>query len=212
LADGKFINTSETTSKVFTKLFEAQILVAMKPATRDGVNPHFRSKYATIDSILGTLYPILETSNLVVNHFPCVYGLMQRITHTESGEYVESYLDFTPFLEQKGPQALAGMITYMRRYMLTSTFLMVTEDDDGETAQGRGRSQTPSVPTPTLPPAPLSPTIGDVLNDLEATKTTQELLAILDKYDEFRKKCSEEYTEMINNKVDTKKRRFQEGR
>jgi hypothetical protein len=55
----------------------------------------------------------------------------------DSGETIETHLDFEPFIDRKGPQAFGSVNSYMRRYMLVSLFLVATTDDDAEAATVR---------------------------------------------------------------------------
>ena len=57
-----------------------------------------------------------------------------RLIHT-SGQWIESATSATA--KDVDPQAVGSVITYLRRYSLSSMLAIATEDDDGEAAQGR---------------------------------------------------------------------------
>jgi hypothetical protein len=54
----------------------------------------------------------------------------------ESGEWLSQTLTMTA--KDDSPQAIGSTITYARRYALAAVAGVAPEDDDGETAQGRG--------------------------------------------------------------------------
>jgi len=99
--------------------------------TKDGVNPHWKSSYATLNSVWNTIRPILNKNNLIVTQFPDSDGLTTILAHT-SGQFISGYARLA---DVKDPQKQGSSITYMRRYALSSVLGLVTEeDDDGNAA------------------------------------------------------------------------------
>ena len=101
---------------------------------KDGRNPHFKSKYSTIESVIETLKPILNEVGLGVIQ-PAVTGSQPGTVAVETTLYTKEGASHTWKLEmspvQNNPQAAGSVITYLRRYMLVSLFFLVQDDDDG---------------------------------------------------------------------------------
>jgi hypothetical protein len=106
---------------------------------RDGTNPHFKNKYATIESVLDTIESPLNQSGL--GFIQCVHGLelITTIYDTESDERIESKIPL--LLNKQDMQQLGGAITYARRYALVSMLGLEQEDDDGNYASGNNPKQ-----------------------------------------------------------------------
>jgi hypothetical protein len=121
-------------------LSEALLAVQSEALTfqKDKVNPAFKgSRYASTDSILAALLPVLTANGLVLTQMPASAGdqpaLTTRVTHAPTGDYVES--TGLLMLDKQNAQGLGGAITYMRRYAVCSFFGLVEgEDDDGNGA------------------------------------------------------------------------------
>lgn len=130
----------------------AKALVAfnmeVKIIEKDGENPHFKNSYATLDTIIDEVRPILAKHGLVIMQFPGgdgeKYTLRTMLMH-ESGEWIESEpLTMKPV--KNDPQGIGSCTTYARRYSLSAMLSLNTgEDDDGEKAtHGTGSKQEQS--------------------------------------------------------------------
>lgn len=128
------MNTSVECSKVIAALV---VIQEQMQVFKDGTNPHFKSKYATLDQILDTVKPVLKDQGLVAlqsnvtedNKITCVTTIFH-----ESGEWVES--TSTVHAEADKPQKYGSAITYARRYGLaTALGIGLMDDDDGERAE-----------------------------------------------------------------------------
>lgn len=107
---------------------------------RDAINPHFKNKYISLDSLMPQILPLLNENGLILTQLPTNLGpvepvpaLRTRITHVESGEYIE---DIVPLLlDKQNSQGVGSAITYMRRYAVLAILGLVADvDDDGESA------------------------------------------------------------------------------
>ncbi len=116
---------------------------ALKPIAKDGKNPAFRSRYATLDGIMETVRPALAAHGLAV-----VQGVVHpetgeggrlvgitvetRLVHT-SGEWLASVV---PVPVAKGDaHGLGSALSYGRRYGISALLALSTdEDDDGNAA------------------------------------------------------------------------------
>ena len=100
---------------------------------KDSNNPFFKSKYASLSTILENIQKPLTESGLCFSQMPDQTGLTSILIHSESGEYIQATYILTPV--KNDPQSLGSAITYARRYALGSILgLNIDEDDDGNTA------------------------------------------------------------------------------
>ena len=108
---------------------------------KDSTNPHFKSKYASLEDIWSTLRPVFLKHGILVSQVPgCIkegsIEVVTQIIHVASGEFLLS-CGYMP-LGKEGPQAAGSAITYARRYFLCPLLGIVAgEDDDAEQAEGR---------------------------------------------------------------------------
>lgn len=134
------------TSTEINKLSQALSLAqgSLKSAEKDGVNPHFRSNYATLASVIDTIREPLYKNGLAIIQSPDIseggIKLVNRLVH-ESGQWIETAYPIKPV--QDTPQAWGSAITYARRYCLMSILAVAAEDDDG-TAATQPRTQPPT--------------------------------------------------------------------
>lgn len=99
--------------------------------TKDGVNPHFKSTFATLPNVIETTREPLQKHGLSFAQFPDGDGLATIVMHT-SGEWIKATAKLT--IEKPTPQAHQSAITYMRRNALLAVLGLPAEDDDGEEA------------------------------------------------------------------------------
>lgn len=116
----------------------AMILARAKfPAIhKNKLNPHFKNKYASLDSIIDAITPALcEAGVLLIQPTIIRDGLIilsTQLIHGESGESIESELIVPP---QSDPQKLGSALTYYRRFSICSLLsIAADDDDDGDTA------------------------------------------------------------------------------
>lgn len=129
------MNQSENINELVTALSKAQ--GAISPAIKDSLNPHFKSKYADLNSVWEACRTQLSTNGLAViqtmNYDE--KGQLQLITTLahSSGQWIKSFL---PVLTNKNDaQGIGSALTYMRRYSLSAIAGISTDvDDDGEAA------------------------------------------------------------------------------
>ena len=107
------------------------------PIHKNKVNPHFKSKYATLDEILEAIAPALLANNLLLIQPTIVKDnstvLKTILIHAESGEQLESELTIPAITD---PQKLGAAMTYYRRFSICSLLAIAPDDDDdGTTAK-----------------------------------------------------------------------------
>ena len=150
------IQHSETTGALAKALAAAQREIGI--AVKDALNPHFRSKYADLQSVDEACRPALSKYGISIVQAPgyCdgMVSLTTRLTHADSGEYFQSTLHIPP--SKHDAQGIVSATTYARRCALAAMAAVPAGlDDDGETVVGRGASLTPSITVP--PPAAVVP-------------------------------------------------------
>jgi hypothetical protein len=101
----------------------------LKPIAKDSTNPFFKSKYASLSTILKAIKEPLAKNKLSFVQLPVDnYGLTTIIVH-ESGQWIESTYFMNPTKDT--PQEAGSVITYQRRYALGAALgLDIDEDDD----------------------------------------------------------------------------------
>jgi len=94
---------------------------------KDQTNPHFKNTYFDINSLLEVLKPVLNKHKIVLMQ-PLSGGDMQTILiDTEDGVRYESQVTLPT---NPDPQKMGAIITYFRRYSLTSLLALEAEDTD----------------------------------------------------------------------------------
>lgn len=113
----------------------AKVQAEIGGAVRDSVNPHFRSKYADLESVWGAWqkigpkhgFGIVQTGGVVDGQWVLTTALIH-----ESGQQVQGHI---PLLNSKGDmQGLGSALTYARRYGLAAMVGICPEDDDANAA------------------------------------------------------------------------------
>ena len=124
------MKTSESITKIASALVKAQ--GELNAVSKDGNNPHFRSKYATLQNIVESTRDTLRKHGLaVVQTFSDTDGTYISLNTTllhESGEYISGVFSMRP--SKVDPQGLGSATTYARRYALSAILGIVTDDDD----------------------------------------------------------------------------------
>lgn len=132
------------TSDNITEIAKAMSLLQkqMKPAIKDSLNPHFKSKFCDLESVWGAIRQPLTDNELtlwqdVVSEEKGV-SVITRIVHV-SGQWVE-FGPLTIPLAKFDAQAVGSATSYAKRYSLCAALGVVgsDEDDDGVNAVKRG--------------------------------------------------------------------------
>ena len=117
-------------SAIFTALskFHEEVGKIKKSST----NPHFKNKYADVNTVLDAIREPLRSAGLCFVQLPQQGGLKTILATLEGDEQIESFLEYE--LSKKDMQGLGSAITYARRYALVSMLGLEAEDDDGNEA------------------------------------------------------------------------------
>jgi hypothetical protein len=134
-----------------TKLNAALVsaIAELRSVTKDKVNPHFKSKFASLDAITEAARPILAKHGLAITQMPeydsvsQTAGVVTRVIHS-SGESSESKL-LLP-VKSNDPMACGSAISYSRRYSISAVLMICAdEDDDGVSASTPSKAITRAV-------------------------------------------------------------------
>ena len=145
-----------TQSESIDKLLPAFVAFQsdMPSVPKDAVNPHFRSKYASLGAITEATRPHLAKQGLAVTQSLVwqdgVQLLVTRVIHV-SGQWMQDG-GYALNPTKNDPQGMGSAVTYARRYTLGATLGIVTEDDDDGNAASAPRPQPAKQPATDLPP------------------------------------------------------------
>lgn len=126
-------DASPTIGKLATALVKAQ--GEMPSAKFNAQNPFLKNRYADLGSVIETARPVLKKHGLAILQ-PVIssgngrIGIRTMIIH-ESGEFISSET-FMPIIETKGQtltQAAGSVISYLRRYTLSSMLGIYADED-----------------------------------------------------------------------------------
>lgn len=165
MADQKPVETETATGShrnIAAALAAAQS--EMGRAKKSAKNPHFKNKYADLDSVCDAALPALNRHGIAVLQPLEAHGdawvQITRFVHGDSGETMETPV---PLIVGKNDmQGLGSAMTYARRYGLMALAGIAPEDDDGNAAAEsvRRAPQQPSEPSQSAIDAAVSAMTG----------------------------------------------------
>lgn len=136
------MDQSENINELVSALAKAQ--GEIMPAIKDSLNPHFKSKYADLNSVWSACREPLSKNGLAIvqtmgKDESGQISLLTTLAHS-SGQWIKSRM---PIITNKmDPQGIGSALTYYRRYSLSAIVGISTdEDDDGEKAMGRNEDK-----------------------------------------------------------------------
>jgi hypothetical protein len=115
---------------------------AMSHAAKDSKNPHFKSAYSSLASVIDAVRPALSANGLSfvqmlhsASTHPSFEGgvAVETVLIHESGEQLSCGTLFIPASKQDA-QGYGSAISYAKRYSLQSALGIASEDDDGNSA------------------------------------------------------------------------------
>ncbi len=134
---------------------------------KDAVNPHFRSRYADLATVLKTVRPVLAKHGIALTQTTQIIdGALELVTRLAwRDEELAGYYPINP--TKADPQGYGSAMTYARRYTIQAIVGVAADDDD----DGNAASAAPSKPAHDE----LAEVIGKVkacnaLDDLKALK------------------------------------------
>lgn len=136
------MNRSESITKLAGALVKAQSI--MGNAIKDAKNPFFKSSYANLNAVREAVLPAMNANGISVLQ-PTIQidgkSFVETVLLHESGEFISSLTEVIVSKANDAQQQGSG-ISYARRYGLQSLANIGADDDDGETAVGRGSSKS----------------------------------------------------------------------
>lgn len=129
------MKTSESIKEIAAALVKAQDDIRF--AVKDSTNPHFKSRYADLGSVIVAIKESLNNFGIAFIQTPTesqngTLALTTRLIHS-SGEWIEDTA--TCPLQKNDPQGYGSALTYLRRYTLASITGLYQDDDDGESTR-----------------------------------------------------------------------------
>ena len=153
------MKTSDSIAKISGALVKAQKAITF--ASKDAINPHLKSKYADLPSVIDAVKVALNDAEIM---FMQTAGAMvemhlqltTRLIHS-SGEWIEDTI--TMPLVKQDPQSYGSALTYARRYSLAAITGLYQDDDDGYAASNHAAATKAK---PVLPQARFEKAIEQV--------------------------------------------------
>ena len=134
--------TDEQTVGVIKALVQVQAQAGS--VAKDGKNPHFRSTYATLASVMDAIREPLRDSGFAILQSPSIDDGHVRVAtylyHTTGG-YAANTVVVQP--RDLSPQSVGSAITYARRYGIMALLSLAPDDDDGNGAQPQRQAPQP---------------------------------------------------------------------
>lgn len=128
----------------------AEALPKLEAAKKNSANPHFKSKYADLGSVIAAIQPIADHGLWFrqVSH-EAENGVCIETFYIHEGEELSAGKVFVP-ADRNNAQGYGSAQTYARRYGLQMAFGLATEDDDGNAAAAAPPKKADQVDDDTL--------------------------------------------------------------
>lgn len=132
----------------------AQALVAaqadMPAVEADAVNPHFKSKFVSLDHLIAKTRPVLNKHGLAIMQSPSHIDGQPALTttiHHLSGESVSATMPL--LVAKEDMQGMGAALTYARRYAWAAALgICADEDDDGNQSSRPVAGASAGTPAP----------------------------------------------------------------
>lgn len=119
---------------------------AMENATMNKTNPHFKSKYADLASVLDAVRKPLGDNGLSITQQTVINGdglILRTTLWHSSGQWIASEYP----LPTGTPQVMGSARTYARRYEITSLVCNSADEDDDANQAQQAASKAPARPS-----------------------------------------------------------------
>lgn len=139
-------------SKIYASLSKAQ--AAIRGAVKENTNPHFKSRYADLESVIDAIRKPLADNELSFVQSVSDGHLHTVIYHADGGNIVS----LVPFVGQMPDmQKVGSALTYARRQGLCTAFGVPQVDDDGNEAAYQKPVVKQTATKPVAPATPVAP-------------------------------------------------------
>lgn len=156
--------------ELYSAFVKAQAQISK--AAKDSTNPHFKSKYADLESVIDAVKPALIANGLafIQKYHDCEDGVrVETVIIHESGQELSCGILHIP-ANKKDAQGFGSAASYAKRYSLQSALGVAASDDDGNLA------------VKSVQPVKVSLDLEQVDSEMMACKTELELQAVAKKY------------------------------
>jgi hypothetical protein len=164
------MRTSDAINEISTALAKVQGEVSNPVFNK--TNPHFKSSYADLSSVLNAVRPYLSKNGIslmqMTNLEESGLVLYTRLVHS-SGQWIESVY---PVTASGKHQEIAAALTYAKRLSLSAIVGVAGEDDDDGNAANNVEVKAKAAPKPKVE--------ASKLTEEENAKITSFILAELD--------------------------------
>ena len=112
-------------------------------AKKDSINPHLKSKYADLASVVDAIKSSLAKHGLSfvqISHDALGIASIETVILHSSGEFLSAGTVSVP-AQKNDAQGYGSAMTYARRYSLSAAFGIAPEEDDGEAAKKTVKSE-----------------------------------------------------------------------
>lgn len=116
----------------------------IEAATKAANNPHFKSRYADLTTVIEAIKPALVKHGLFFTQHPQPHerGVqIETFLHHAGGDSMSLGSLFVP-ANKADAQGFGSALTYARRYALVTAFGVPVEDDDGNAAS-KSKAEAP---------------------------------------------------------------------
>lgn len=151
---------------------------AMRPCSQSGENPHFRSKYATLEAIVGAIREPFAANGLSYIQMAETddnFLRLRTILYHESGQSKDCG-QLCGRVDVINPQKIGSMLTYFRRYSLSALAGVVSNDDPSDDDGNAAAGQAPPEPVQLTPDEAAA--VQDAIEKINACTTSAELTKI----------------------------------
>lgn len=194
---------SKEVNEIFGALAKAQSII--QNPEKNAKNPHFKSKYTTLDVGLTSVREALAAHGIAI--FQRTYMLdkllmVQTILGHSSGQWLSS--EYPVIMYPAKPQEAMAALTYSRRASLFAAAGIAGEDDDGN-----------SIAKIEIDPAPISEDssrkiVSAMLEDLDGVTSLTELAAWTAKHGVNKPKLTESDRTSVSRLFDALQKKLKE--
>lgn len=161
---------SDDISELAKALVNAQLEITN--AKMDSKNPHFKSDYASLESVIEAVRKTLNKNNIIVNQLTNQATVITQLTHI-SGQWIRS---ITPVINEKNTcQSFGSGLSYARRYGLSAIICIGQEDDDGNEATELAQKPASKMQSAADFVMPFGKQKGQTLGEIGAMQVSQAL-------------------------------------
>lgn len=193
--------TSEQTDKLDAALAKAQSQI--DSASKDKVNPAFKSKYADLTAVWEACRAALTGNGISVSQWPVHSDdtRLHLITRLAcEGQWM--MCEFSIPADKQNAHGYGSAITYAKRFSLAAAIGVVADEDDDGNAASRPRNVAPDVGAPPKSKDPIAPWKGPLtktdlqkqirklVSDIIACSDADELNACVASYQAVIDQCA----------------------